>query len=177
MQEREDRLSKTIDNLESKFLSVRTGRANPDLLSSVKVDYYGSLVPLQQLGSVSVSDGNTLMVNVYDNNAVALVEKAIFSSDLGLNPQTDGSIVRMRLPDLTQERREELVKYVKKLSEEAKVALRNIRRDEMDTIKKDDSLSDDDKKRESDSVQKQLDVYIKKVDDLVKVKEEEILKI
>jgi ribosome recycling factor len=138
------------------------------------VQYYGATVPLQQLGSVSVSDGNTLVVNVFDAGAISSVEKAIMSSDLGLNPQTDGAIIRLRLPDLTEDRRNELVKYVKKLSEEAKVSLRNIRRDELDAIKKQDDLSDDDKKRASESIQKLLDQYIAKVDDLVTQKEDEI---
>ena len=174
MQSFEERLSKTLDNVKSKFISNRTGRANPDLLSSIVVEYYGSMVPLQQLGSVSVSDGNSLMVNIFDAGAVQSVEKAIMSSDLGLNPQTDGAIIRLRLPDLTEDRRNELVKYVKKLSEEGKVALRNIRRDELDLVKKQDDLSDDDKKRQSDTIQKVLDKYIVKVDDLVKQKEDEI---
>jgi len=160
--------------VKSKFVSIRTGRANPDLLSSVVVQYYGATVPLQQLGSISVSDGNTLVVNIFDSGAISSVEKAIMSSDLGLNPQTDGSIIRLRLPDLTEDRRNELVKYVKKLSEEGKVSLRNIRRDELDAIKKQNDLSDDDKKRASESIQKLLDQYIIKVDDLVKQKEDEI---
>ena len=174
MPELNDRLNKTLDNLKTKFVSIRTGRANPDLLSSIKVEYYGANLPIQQLASVSVSDGNTLVVNVFDAGAVSAVEKAIMASDLGLNPQTDGTIVRLRLPDLTEERRNELVKYVKKLSEEGKVALRNIRRDQMDAIKKKDDLSDDDKKRELDNIQKVLDQFIVKVDDLVKEKETEI---
>ena len=175
MQLFEDRLSKTLDNVKSKFMTIRTGRANPDLLSSIVVEYYGSMVPLQQLGSVSVSEGHTLMVNVFDSGAVTSVEKAIMTSDLGLNPQTDGSIIRLRLPDLTEERRNELIKYVKKLSEEGKVSLRNIRRDELDVIKKQDDLSEDEKKRQSDAIQKVLDEYIQKIDALVKLKEDEIL--
>ena len=174
MQSFEERLNKTLDNVKSKFVSIRTGRANPDLLSSVVVQYYGATVPLQQLGSISVSDGNTLVINIFDSGAISSVEKAIMSSDLGLNPQTDGSIIRLRLPDLTEDRRNELVKYVKKLSEEGKVSLRNIRRDELDAIKKKDDLSDDDKKRAFESIQKLLDQYIIKVDDLVKQKEDEI---
>ena len=174
MQSFEERLSKTLDNLKSKFVSIRTGRANPELLSSIVVEYYGAMVPLQQLSSVSVADGNSLMVNVFDSGAVSSVEKSIQASDLGLNPQTDGSIIRLRLPDLTEERRNELVKYVKKLSEEGKVALRNIRRDELDIIKKQDDLSEDDKKRQSDEIQKTLDQFIVKVDDLVKEKESDI---
>lgn len=174
MQSFEDRLSKTLENVKEKFVSVRTGRANSGLLSSVVVEYYGATVPLQQLGSVSVSDGHTLVINVFDAGAISSIEKAIMSSDLGLNPQTDGSTIRLRLPDLTEDRRNELVKYIKKLSEEGKVSLRNIRRDELDSIKKQDDLSDDDKKRASDSIQKLLDRYIVKVDDLVTQKEKEI---
>ncbi len=174
MQQLDDRLAKTVENLKSKFLTIRTGRANPDLLSSIKVEYYGSMVPLQQLGNVSSSEGNTLIVNVFDGGAISSVEKSILQSDLGLNPQTDGSTIRLRLPDLTQERREELVRYVKKLAEEAKVSLRNIRRDELDLIKKDEAYSDDEKKRESDIIQKRLDSFVDQVDQLVKQKEDEI---
>ncbi|MGA0242136.1 MAG: ribosome recycling factor [Candidatus Marinamargulisbacteria bacterium] len=169
-----DRLNKTVDNLTSKFASVRTGRANPSLLSSIVVDYYGASIPIQQLASVNASDGTTLVVNVFDRAAVSAVEKAIMVSDLGLNPQTDGTIIRLRLPDLTEERRNDLVKYIKKLSEEGKVALRNIRRDELDAIKKDGVLSDDEKKRQSEAIQKQLDGYILKIDGLVKEKEADI---
>ena len=174
MQLLEDRFSKTVDSFKTKIMSVRTGRPSPDLLSSIVVEYYGAMVPIQQLGSISVADGNTLMVNVFDAGAVASVEKAIMASDLGLNPQADGSIVRLRVPDLTEDRRNELVKYIKKLSEDAKVSLRNIRRDEIDAIKKNSDLSDDEKKRQSDAVQKVLDEYTATVDDLVKVKEDEI---
>jgi ribosome recycling factor len=169
-----DRLNKTVDNLTSKFASVRTGRANPSLLSSIVVDYYGASMPIQQLASVNASDGTTLVVNVFDRAAVSAVEKAIMVSDLGLNPQTDGTIIRLRLPDLTEARRNDLVKYIKKLSEEGKVALRNIRRDELDAIKKDGGLSDDEKKRQSEAIQKQLDGYILKIDGLVKEKEADI---
>ena len=170
----EDRLNKTLANLKSKFASVRTGRANPDLLSSIVVEYYGANVPLQQLSSISTSDGNTLVLNVFDAGALSAIEKAILSSDLGLNPQTDGTIVRLRLPDLTEDRRNELVKYIKKLAEDGKVSLRNIRRDELDLIKKQQDLSDDEKKRASDGIQKMLDEYIQKIDGLVKDKEDEI---
>ena len=169
----EQRLVKSIDSLKSKFSSVRTGRANPELLNSVKVDYYGAQMPLQQMASISVSEGNTLVVNVFDSGAVSSVDKALQMSDLGLNPQIDGSVIRLRLPDLTEERREELVRYVKKLSEESKVSLRNIRRDELDVIKQSD-LSDDDKKRASDDVQKLLDNYSSNIDDLLKEKEVDI---
>jgi len=173
MNEFEQRLNKSLENLQVKFSSVRTGRANPDLLNSVKVDYYGASMPLQQMASISVSEGNTLVVNVFDSGAISAIDKALQMSDLGLNPQVDGSVIRLRLPDLTEQRREELVKYVKKLSEEAKVSLRNIRRDELDAIKQSDS-SEDEKKRSSDDVQKLLDSYITNIDNLLKEKEVDI---
>ena len=176
VQEYENRLKKSLDNVGSKFSSVRTGRANPELLSSINVEYYGAVVPLQQLASITVSEGNTLQLSVFDGGSISSIEKSIQKSDLGLNPQVDGMVIRLRLPDLTQERREELVRYVKKLSEEGKIALRNIRRDELDDIKKQE-LSEDESKRSSDLVQKLLDEYIAKVDDLVKQKEEEIRKV
>jgi ribosome recycling factor len=177
MSDIDNRLQKTLDSIKAKFTTVRTGRANPELLDSIKVDYYGAALPIKQLGSVSVSDGNTLVINVFDGGAVQAVEKAVLTSDLGLNPQTEGSTIRLRLPDLTQDRRDELVKYTKKLAEEGKVALRNIRRDAMDQLKKQDDLSDDQKKRETDQVQQVLDTFISKVDTLVKQKEDEILSI
>ena len=177
MSDTNKRMQKSLDNLVSKFMTIRTGRANPELLDSIKVDYYGSALPIKQLGSVSVSDGNTLVINVFDGGAVQAVEKAVLTSDLGLNPQTEGSTIRLRLPDLTQDRRDELVKYTKKLAEEGKVSLRNIRRDAMDQLKKQDDLSDDQKKRETDQVQQVLDTFISKVDTLVKQKEDEILSI
>jgi ribosome recycling factor len=177
MSDTNKRMQKSLDNLVSKFMTIRTGRANPELLDSIKVDYYGSALPIKQLGSVSVSDGNTLVINVFDGGAVQAVEKAVLTSDLGLNPQTEGSTIRLRLPDLTQDRRDELVKYTKKLAEEGKVSLRNIRREVMDQLKKQDDLSDDQKKRETDQVQQVLDTFISKVDTLVKQKEDEILSI
>ena len=164
MSDTNKRMQKSLDNLVSKFMTIRTGRANPELLDSIKVDYYGSALPIKQLGSVSVSDGNTLVINVFDGGAVQAVEKAVLTSDLGLNPQTEGSTIRLRLPDLTQDRRDELFKYTKKLAEEGKVSLRNIRRDAMDQLKKQDDLSDDQKKRETDQVQQVLDQYSIKVD-------------
>jgi ribosome recycling factor len=170
----EDRMIKTLESVKSKFMTIRTGRAHPDLLASVVVDFYGATVPLTQMGSVSVSEGHTLLVNVFDRAAVTSVEKAIMASNLGLNPQTDGALIRLRLPDLTESRRNELVKYIKKLSEDGKVSLRNIRRDELDLIKKNDELSDDERKRQSTSIQTVLDRFIAKVDDLVKQKEDEI---
>ena len=177
MSDYHQRLEKTVDNLKQKLGSVRTGRANPELLSFVSVDYYGSKVPINQLSSISASEGNTLILNIFDNNAVGPVEKAIMTSDLGLTPRTEGSIIRLKLPDLTEERRLELIKYVKKLGEEAKVSLRNIRRDEIDRIKKSSDHSDDDKKRLTGSIQKKLDDFTATIDALLTDKEAEIKQI
>jgi len=169
------KMQKSVDTFKHKLAGIRTGRANPDLLASVKVDYYGSLTPLPQVASVSASDNTTLVVNIYDANAVSAVEKAITTSDLNLNPQTEGSLIRLRLPDLTEDRRKELIKVVKKESEECKIAIRNIRRDYLDAVKKDDSRTDDDLKFEQDKVQKVIDQFTKDIDALVSKKEAEIL--
>ena len=114
MNELHDKMAKSIESLKTKLSGIRTGRANPDLLNSVKADYYGALTPITQLANVSASDNSTLVINVYDASAVSAVEKGILTSDLNLNPQTDGSVIRLRLPDLTEERRKDLIKVIKK---------------------------------------------------------------
>ena len=157
MQEFETRLKKTVDVIKEKFGSVRTGRADPNLLNTVVVDYYGSQVPIQQLGAISVVEGNTFVVNVYDHSSVSAIEKAIQISNLGLTPNIDGGVIRMKLPDLTEERREELVKVARKMAEEGKVSLRNIRRDSLDQIKN-DGHSEDEEKQANDEIQKLTDL-------------------
>lgn len=178
--ELEDRMKKTVANTKSQLTSIRTGRANPDLLSKIVVDYYGSKVPLNQVGSISVPENMQLLINVFDFNAVQAVERAISTSDLGLNPQTDGNLIRLRLPELTEERRKELVKVVRRECEEGKVALRNIRRDFIDKAKlqeKDKEISEDDAKKLTDNIQKVTDSYISKIDELSKQKEEDLLSV
>lgn len=177
MSDLNEKMQKSIDSFKHRLTGIRTGRANPDLLASIKVDYYGSLTPLPQLANVSASDNSTLVINVYDASAVQAVEKAIMTSDLNLNPQVDGGVIRLRLPDLTEERRKELIKVIKKEAEDCKVSLRNIRRDYLDSIKKDDNKNDDDLKHETDKVQKVIDQFSKDIDDLVSSKESEILKV
>ena len=172
-----DRLKKTVESTEQKLASIRTGRANPDLLSRIMVDCYGSQVPIQQLASISAQDGNMLLLNVFDRGSLESVAKAIQRSDLGLTPQTDGNVIRLRLPELTEQRRLELVKVVKQQGEEGKVAIRNIRRDAIDGIKKDEELSDDEKKREQNGIQKKVDEYSLEIDKLCDEKEKEILQI
>ena len=172
-----EKLDKTLSATEHKLGSVRTGRANPELLSRIMVDCYGSSVPLNQVASVNVQEGTTFILNVFDGNNVDACEKAIQKSDLGLNPQREGSVIRMRLPLLTEDRRKELQKIVGQLGEEAKVSLRNVRRDFMEQIKQDESLSKDDQKREQDNVQSSIDDYSKKIDALCELKNKEIMTI
>lgn len=176
MSDANDRLKRSIENLKSKLGGIRSGRANPDLLAHINVDYYGSSVPLKQLANISVIEGNTFVLNVFDAGATSSVEKAILQSDLGLNPSAEASVIRMRLPDLTEERRKELVKVVKNQAEEAKVALRNIRRDILDGFKKDE-LPEDEMKREQDALQKKIDDYVSQVDAVAQDKEKEIMTI
>lgn len=170
-----EKMEKSLAVTKHKLSGIRTGRANPDLLNRVQVDYYGSKMALNQLASISVSEGTTFVLNIFDAQSTEAIEKAILSSDLGLNPQSEGNIIRIRLPELTQERRQSLVKVVLKESEEAKVSLRNIRRDHLNTLKRDEDFNQEDLKAEQNTVQKVLDNYIEAVDKLCKEKEQEIL--
>lgn len=169
------KMEKSLAVTKNKLNSIRTGRANPELLNRVQVDYYGSKMPLNQLASISVSEGNTFLINIFDAQSAEAIEKGILSSDLGLNPQREGNIIRIRLPELTQERRQSLVKVLMGEAEDAKVALRNIRRDHLNSLKREEDFNQDDLKAEQQSVQKVLDQYIESVDKLCKDKEEEIL--
>ncbi|RAP33949.1 ribosome recycling factor [Candidatus Marinamargulisbacteria bacterium SCGC AG-439-L15] len=177
MQEVEEKMQKTIDSIKSKLMTVRTGRANPDLLSRIVVDYYGTQVPLQQVANVTTMEGNSLLVNVFDNNAIKSVEKAIQMSDLNLNPQTDGGMIRLKLPELTEERRKDLVKIVKQQIEDGKVALRNIRRDYLDKLKKESDSTEDSLKDAQESIQKIIDKYSGLLETLGAEKESEITSI
>ncbi|WP_448590212.1 ribosome recycling factor [Thermodesulfobium sp.] len=171
-------MSKAVENLSKELSSVRTGRASPALLDHVKVDYYGTLVPIKQLANVSQQDARTLIINVYDKNALQAVDKSIRLSDLGLTPQVDGMVLRIVIPALTQERRKELVKVVKKMAEEARVAVRNIRRDEIEILEKrakNKEISEDDLKRLKNEFQKITDSFIQEIDKLLSNKEKEIM--
>ena len=173
----ESKMKKTIESTKSKFSTVRTGRANPELLNRISVEYYGASVPIVQVANISVSEGNTLILNVFDRNAVESVEKSIMKSDLNITPQTEGSIIRLRLPDLTEDRRQELLKIIKNQAEEGKVALRHLRRDFLDGIKKDDSVSEDEEKKYQEDIQKLTDQYASEIDTMVKEKETELFHI
>ena len=174
----ESRMQKSITALKSELATIRTGRANSALLDHVRVSYYGSEVPLSQIGNISVPEPRMLVIAPWEKTILGDVEKAILKSDLGLTPSNDGEIVRIVLPELTEDRRKELVKQVKAAGEMAKVAVRNIRRDANEDIKrqlKDDHLSEDDSKREHDRVQKITDQFVAEIDQVIEHKESDIL--
>ena len=176
----ESKMKKAIESTTSDFASIRTGRASPSLLDRLHVEAYGSSVPLKQVASVNSPDGRSLLVTAFDKSVVGAIRKAIETSDLGLNPNVDGASIRLSIPPLTEERRKELVKLVKKKSEEHKVAVRNIRHKSIDEIKhlaKDGAITDDMIKRGQDQVQKITDKYVKQIDDLVGGKEKEIMEV
>ena len=154
MSEFEQKLNKCVDNLITRFKSVRTNRTSPDLLDGIVVDYYGAPTPLKQLASISVPDSTTLSLQVFDKSTVEAIEKALVMSSLGINPHVDGTSILLKVPPLTAERRSQLVKQVNQLAEEARIGVRNLRRSAMDDIKKNSDLSDDDKKQEEQRIQK-----------------------
>ncbi len=174
------RMDISIENFRQEITKIRTGKATTALLDGVKVDYYGTMTPLKQVGNVSVLDPHTLSITPWDKGMVQNIEKAILTADLGLNPANDGTNIRIPIPPLNEERRKELVKLVKKFGEECKVAIRNVRRDANDQLKKEEkekSISEDEKKRLEDEVQKTTDEHTKKVDELIEHKEKEIMAI
>jgi ribosome recycling factor len=175
-----DRMSKSVDALGHELAKVRTGRAHPSLLDHITVSYYGSEVPLNQVANVNVEDARTLTVTPWEKTMVQPVEKAIMNSDLGLNPNTAGTVIRVPLPPLTEERRKDLIRVVRQEAEQARVAVRNIRRDANHDLKsavKEKLISEDDDHRGHDIIQKLTDQYVKKVDDLLEKKEEDLMSI
>ncbi|MBQ2010016.1 MAG: ribosome recycling factor [Selenomonadaceae bacterium] len=176
----EERLEKSIAALKREFGSLRAGRATPSLLDKVMIDYYGTPTPVNQVAKVSVPEPRMIMITPWDKSQMHDIEKAIMKSDLGLSPNSDGTAIRLSIPQLTQERRQELVKTVGKKAEEAKVAIRNIRRDGNDAIKKLEKakeITEDESKKGQESVQKLVDKYIKTVDTLREAKEKEIMEV
>jgi ribosome recycling factor len=176
----EARMKKALEATTSDFASIRTGRASPALLDRIQVDAYGSNQPLKAVASVNSPDGRSLLVTAFDKNLVGAIRKAIETSDLGLNPNVDGATIRLSIPPLTEERRKDLVKLVKKKSEEHKVAVRNVRHHANDQVKelaKKGTITDDQIKRGTDQVQKLTDKYVKQIDDLVHGKEKEIMEV
>ena len=176
----EEKMHKSIDSAAADFASVRAGRANAAVLDRITVDYYGTPTPIQQIAAISTPDPRILQISPWDNSALKSIEKAILNSDLGINPQNDGRVIRLVFPQLTEERRKDLTKQARKYSEEAKVAMRNIRRDGMDYIKKlkkNSEITEDDQKKAEKDLQDLLDKYIKKVDDVLAAKEKELMAI
>ncbi|MGI6735045.1 MAG: Ribosome-recycling factor [Tenericutes bacterium ADurb.Bin239] len=171
----EERMEKTILNLKSEFATLRTGRASAALLDRIECDYYGEKMPINQISSISIPEPRQLLIKPYDKGDMRSILAAINASTLGINPINDGDTIRLILPPLTEERRRDLVKQAKRFTEEAKIAIRNIRRDANSGIKADKDLSEDMSKRAEELVQKVTDEFVKKADDLLKEKEEEIL--
>lgn len=176
LMETEEHMEKSLHALIKDFSQVRTGRANPALLDNLKIEYYGAESPIKQISSVGVVEGNQLYIKPFDKSTLKKIETAIYASDLGLNPINDGIGIRLILPQPTEERRRELVKEVDKLAEHAKIAVRNVRRDGNDQMKK-LGLSEDDEKGYLEDVQKLTDTYVKKVDEELKIKSDELMKI
>jgi len=176
----EERMGKALISLERDFSKLRTGRASTSLVEDIKVDYYGTPTPINQLASVSVPDSRSISIQPWDRGAFSLVEKALLKSDLGLTPVNDGKIIRINIPPLTEERRKDLVKVARKYTEETKVAIRNIRRDANDSLKKlekDKAASEDDLKKAGEAIQKVTDAQIAKADQKCLTKEKEIMEI
>lgn len=173
----EDKMNKTMANLDGELGTIRAGRANPNVLNRIKVDYYGTPTPIQQVANVSVPEARLIQIQPWEKNMLKVIEKAIQVSDLGINPTNDGSCIRLVFPELTEERRKELVKDVKKKGEAAKVAVRNIRRDGNDTFKKlkGTDVSEDEIKDMTDDLQKLTDKFVKEVDKTVESKSKEVM--
>ena len=173
----EEKMEKAVDQYENHLTTVRTGRANPKLLDRIEVDYYGAMTPVNQIASISVVEGRTLVIKPYDSHSLKDIEKAINASDLGLPPQSDGNVIRVSVPQLTEETRRNYCKEVSKFAEEAKVAVRNIRREANDALKKDKTIPEDVQKSFLDDVQKLTEKFTDKIDDIAAKKEKEIMTI
>jgi ribosome recycling factor len=174
------RMQGAINALKHDLGSLRTGRASPSLLDPIQVDAYGSAMPITQVATVSVPEPRLLSVQVWDRGMVAAVEKAIRESDLGLNPQTEGQVIRLRIPEMNEQRRKEMVKVAHKYAEEARIAVRHVRRDGLDLLKKlekDGAIGQDDEKRQADQVQKATDQFVAEVDSVLAAKEKEIMQV
>lgn len=178
VQEYSDKMQKTIEHLQGEYASVRAGRANPHVLDKLRVDYYGTPTPIQQVGNISVPDPRIIQIQPWEKNILKDIEKAIQASDIGINPTNDGNVIRLVFPELSEERRRDLVKEIKKKGEDAKVAVRNIRRDGNDSFKKlskNEDLSEDEVKDLEDELQKTTDKFIKEIDSMIDEKSKEIM--
>lgn len=174
----EEKMTKTCENLDGEFTNIRAGRANPNLLNRIMVEYYGTPTPMQQVGNISVPEPRIIQINPWEKSLLKAIEKAILASDLGITPTNDGTSIRLVFPELTEERRKELVKDIKKKGEAAKVAVRNVRRDDNDTLKKMEKSTDiteDERKEGEEKIQKMTDKYVAKIDKSVENKSKEIM--
>jgi ribosome recycling factor len=175
----EERMEKAVTSLKKELASLRAGRASTSLLDRIQVEYYGAMTPVNQLGNITLPDSRTLLIQPWDKSVMSAIEKAIMKSDLGLTPGNDGSVIRLVIPALTEERRQELVKLIRKYGEEAKVAIRNIRRDANDDIKKLEKtgMPEDESRRHQDDIQKQTDKYVAEIEKVLAAKEKEIMEV
>lgn len=179
-QDAQQRMQKSLESLEQAFSKMRTGRASVGILDGIEVEYYGNPTPLNQVANVAVADSRTLTVTPWEKDMIPVVEKAILTSDLGLNPATAGTVIRVPMPPLTEERRKDLIKVVRGEAEQGRVAIRNIRRDANNSLKelvKEKEISEDDERRGSDSVQKLTDKFVAQVDELLAKKEKDLMEI
>lgn len=179
-QDCKQRMEKSVEALRTQISKVRTGRAHPSILDGVMVPYYGSDTPLRQIANVTIEDSRTLAITVFDKSASPAVEKAILTADLGLNPSSAGTVIRVPLPPLTEERRRDLVKVVRAEAEQGRVAVRNVRRDANSDLKellKEKEISEDDERRATDEIQKMTDLYVAKIDQLLQEKEKELMEV
>lgn len=174
----DEKMDKVVERLEVNFSEIRAGRANPAILNKVQVEYYGAMSPLTQIASVSVPEARLIVIQPWDKSLLSQIVRAIEMAEIGINPMNDGQVIRLNFPELTEERRKDLVKEVKKLSEESKVAIRNIRRDEMDLVKaqlKNSEISEDEAKSDEAKIQKKTDDYVAKIDEITAKKEKDIM--
>jgi len=180
MNDLEEKMQKTIEKLKESFSEIRAGRANPAILNRVTVDYYGVATPISQVAGISVPEARMIVIQPWDMNILKDIEKAILASDIGLNPNNDGKVIRLNFPELTEEKRKEIAKDIKKMAEESKVGIRNIRRDGMEKIKSDlknGDITEDEKSKSEDDVQKLTDKYVAEIDKILENKEKEIMNI
>ncbi|MCK4257519.1 MAG: ribosome recycling factor [Halanaerobiales bacterium] len=180
LRETEEKMKKVIEATKREFGTVRTGRARPSLVEGIKVDYYGTPTPLNQMAQISVPEPRLITIKPWDKSVISSIEKAIMKSDLGLNPNSDGEVIRLSIPQLTEERRKKLVKVVKKKAEEERIAIRNLRRDaneELKLYKEESEISEDDMYQGLDEVQEVTNEFVKKIDELLKEKEAEIMEV
>ena len=176
----EERMEKAITSLKNDYAQIRAGRANPNVLDKVQIDYYGVPTPIQQVAAVSIAEARILVIQPWDKQMIQPIEKAIQASDIGINPQNDGNVIRLMFPALTEDRRKEIAKDISKRAEEAKVAVRNIRRDGMDDIKKlkkDNAITEDDQKDGEEQIQKATDKKMKEIDEIASAKDTEVMSV